>query len=179
MNKNELRKKYLLIRKEVQDKLDKSNSIFNKIINSEEYKTSRVIGLYKNLPSEVDTNELIDYSLKNRKIVLLPRVEGDSLVFYRVFNNSDFEKSSFGIDEPIPEPANYFSRIDLLIVPGICFDKSRNRIGFGKGYYDRFLDDKNIRTIGVCFDEQISDDIEVEEHDKKLDKVITDKRIFF
>ena len=176
MNKSELRKKYISIRKEVKDKVKKSNSIFEKVIDSEEYKSSRVIGLYKSLPSEVNTDRLIEYSL-NDKVVLLPRVEGDNIVFYRIFNNQEFVKSSFGIYEPTQ--GEIITSIDLLIVPGICFDKHCNRIGFGKGYYDRFLEGKDIRTIGICFEEQICGSIKTDEHDKKLSKVITDKNIYF
>ena len=175
MNKVELRKKYISIRKDVNDKLVNSNIITDRVISTSKYKNSRIIGLYKNLANEVDTNRLIEYSLEN-KIVLLPRVEGDNLVFYRIFNNSDFEVSSFGIAEPMSN--DKFETMDFLIVPGICFDRNRNRIGFGKGYYDRYLDNKNIKTIGICFDEQICDSIETDSHDKTLDLVITDRRIF-
>lgn len=176
MTKKELREKYILIRKEVKDKQGKSNIIFERIINSEEYNSSRVIGLYKSLPSEVNTDKLIEYSL-NDKVVLLPRVEGNDIVFYRVFNNHDYVKSDFGIYEP--DRGERIDSIDLLIVPGVCFDKDRNRIGFGKGYYDRFLGNKNIKTIGICFEEQVIDHFETDEHDKRLNMVITDKNIYF
>ena len=64
--------------------------------------------------------------------------------------------------------------IDLLIVPGVCFDKDRNRIGFGKGYYDKYISNNYINTIGLCFSEQIVDYINHDSHDVKINKVITD-----
>ena len=176
MDKIELRKKYINIRKNILDKKEKSEAIFNRIIQREEYKHSKIIGLYKNLPSEVDTNGLIEYSLHS-KIVLLPKVNGNDIEFYRILDNCNYIKSDFGIYEPNNKEV-YNGIIDLLLVPGICFDKNKDRIGFGKGYYDRFLYNKSIKTIGICFDEQITDEvIETSEYDKKLDMIITDKRI--
>ena len=210
MDKNELRKKYLLIRKSIKDKQEKSNIIFNKVINSEEYTNSRIIGLYNSLPNEVNTSELINYSLKNKKIVCLPRVVGKDILFFRIEDNSkrnvlrrlmenwkECQNLSFpavfrlsetkwwlnlqfhSIHTFVGKTTSYIiESMNLLIVPGICFDKNKNRIGFGKGYYDRYLCN-NTKSIGICFEEQICDNIEIESYDKKLDLVITDKNIYF
>lgn len=132
--------------------------------------------MYNNLPSEVDTKELIKLSLERGKIVALPRVCGEQLRFYKInFFNTKLEKSKFGIEEPIEDELNYIdkSKIDLIIVPGVCFDKKYNRLGFGKGYYDKFLINFMLDTIGICFNEQIVDEIPVRKNDIKVKKIIS------
>lgn len=175
MTKEYLREKYKKIRNNIKDKDIKSNIIKNKIVNTIEYKKSKVIALYKNLNSEVDTNELINYALNDNKIVVLPKVKNNTLVFYKT-DNKTFVKSNFNIYEPVE--TDIVDNIDLFIVPGICFDKYKNRIGFGKGYYDRVLNSNSIK-IGICFEEQVyNDKIDVDQYDVKMDKVITDKNIY-
>ncbi len=173
--KDKLRKKYLEIRKNINDKSNKSSIIMDKIINSDEYKKSNIIAIYKSLNSEVDTNELIEYSLNNNKIVVLPKVDGEILRFYKTDNKS-FIKGDFGIYEPIENEE--INNIDLYIIPGICFDKYKNRIVFGKGFYDRFNYGNSIK-IGICFEEQIyKGKIKVNDYDSKMNKVITEKSIY-
>ena len=72
------------------------------------------------------------------------------------------------------EENDYEGKIDLIIVPGICFDKANNRLGFGKGYYDKYLANKNIKKFGICFKEQLLDDIPTDNNDIKMDLIITD-----
>lgn len=172
--KSEIRTKYLEIRKAIKNKDIKSNIITKKIINTKIYQESKVIALYKNLSSEVDTNFLIDYSIKNNKTVLLPKVEDNNLIFYKIEENEKLVKNNFNILEPIPNKKNIYNNIDLIIVPGIAFDKEGNRLGFGKGYYDRFLCDKQIYKIGICFIEQLTNHIPTNKYDIKMDEVITD-----
>lgn len=179
IEKTVLRKQYLSIRNNIIDKEEKSKIICEKIINTLEYKSSKVIALYKNLPSEVDTNYLIDYSLKNNKIVVLPRVDKDDLKFYKIANNEKLEKSPFGVLEPHDNKETLIDNnlIDLAIIPGICFDTNHNRVGFGKGYYDRFLSKINTKTIAICFSEQVLEEdlIKANDNDIKVDRIITDK----
>lgn len=178
--KNKLRKKYLDIRKNIQEKDEKSLNIFSKIILENKFINAKVIALYKALPSEVNTDNLISYALGLGKTVCLHKVEGDNLVFYRIKSlNDKFLKSDFGVEEPINSSNNLVSNFDinLVIVPGVAFDSNKNRIGFGKGYYDKFLNNFDVYTIGICFDEQIVEEgIYADLHDIKMNKVITDKR---
>ena len=179
MNKNELRKKYLELRKQILEKDEKSKIIMNKLIMMEEYISSSSIGLYYSLSSEVNTLELINYALNEKKRVFLPRVEGDNIVFYEIKSMSGLVKSNFGVMEPISGNIADKNNIDLIIVPGVCFDKSLNRIGFGKGYYDRYLSDYKGETIGISFEEQMSSElIETESTDKKLKYIVTEKNIY-
>ena len=176
MDKQTLRKEYLEIRKNILDKDIKSKLIFNKIVNTIEYQSANTIAIYKSLNSEVNTNKLIDYSLSIGKTIALPRVENNNLSFYKITDKTNLIKSNFGILEPPKNQVNYLpkSRIDLIIVPGICFDKKGNRIGFGKGYYDRYLMNTKMKKIGICFTQQLVDSIETEDNDMKMDLIITD-----
>ena len=173
MNKQSLRKEYLTMRDNIPNKEEKSNIIFDKIISLKEYQQAKTIALYKSLSSEVNTGKLIDYSLSIGKTVLLPKVIGNDLVFYEVTNKTIFMKSSFGVYEPM-EKNSYDEKIDLIIVPGVCFDKKNNRLGFGKGYYDRFLINNKTKKIGVCFKEQLIDNIPTDKFDIKMDLIVTD-----
>lgn len=178
MDKKSIRLEYINIRNKIDNKDIKSNIIFNKIIKDKDYINSKYIALYKSLNSEVDTNKLIKYSLDLGKIVLLPRVVDDNLYFYKITYNEKLEVSKFGVEEPLNNIKNLISSdiIDLVIVPGVVFDYNKNRLGFGRGYYDRFLKDLDAITIGICFDEQLSNKLIVDEFDVPVQKVITNKR---
>lgn len=182
MNKKELRKKYLKIRKNIFDKNIKSMMIFEKIIQEKEYKDAKIVALYKNLESEVDTLELIKYSVNQGKLVCLPKVVGEEIKFYQISKTEEFIKSKFGVEEPEGNPEKEIKKneIDLVIVPGVCFDTRKNRLGFGKGYYDSFFANTNLRTIGICFEEQVLKDsfLPVEENDVKVQKIITEERVY-
>lgn len=172
MTKDELRRLMIDKRKTIPNKKELSTSIVNNLINLDIYKKARVIALYNSLNDEVDTSYLINESLKN-KIVLLPRIIKDKIVFIMINKDTLYAKSSFGVMEPIGE--EYLGNIDLIIVPGLAFDRKLNRLGFGMGYYDRYLSNKGIYKIGLCFDEQIVEFVPVNELDIKMDMVITKK----
>ena len=175
MDKRILRKSLIDIRKNILDKDLKSTIIVHKIINMEVYTRSKIIALYKSLKDEVNLEYLINYSLNSGKIVLLPRVMKNNLIFIKIDFNTEYDKSNFGVVEPCYDINNvYNGDIDLIIVPGVGFDKDNNRIGYGKGYYDRFLLDKDIYKIGVCFKDQLMDHIPSDINDVKMNNVITD-----
>ena len=182
IKKDNIRKEYLNIRKNTRNKLIKSNIITNKLINTLDYLNANTIAIYKNLDSEVNTSDLIDYSLNIGKEVLLPKVIDDDLYFYKYNKEDILIKSNFGILEPTAKINNLvdINNIDLIIIPGICFDKYKNRLGFGKGYYDRYLMNSNIKKIAICFEEQIlkNDIIPTNKYDIKMDIIITNKNIY-
>ena len=172
MDKDELRKLMINKRKSIRNKKDLSQEIVNKVINLDVYKKSRVIALYNSLKDEVDTSLLIEEALKE-KIVLLPRIINNKMIFVKIDSNTKYYKSNIGVIEP--EGKAYLESIDLIIVPGLSFDRNRNRLGFGMGYYDKYLTNRNIYKIGICFDEQIVDLVPHEKHDIKMDMIITKK----
>ena len=181
--KSSIRKKYIDLRKNIKDRDRKSLKILNSLIGTKEYKNSKVIGLYKSLESEVNTADFLNYFLVDGKIVAFPKVKGNALVFYKIDGANDtFEKSKFGVYEPKgnKEKLVQDSDIDLLIVPGICFDKFKNRVGFGKGFYDRFLAKTNVKNIAICFEEQVikNGTIKTTKEDIRVQKIITEENIY-
>lgn len=174
MNKQILRNKYKEIRKNIKNKEALDNKIFNKIIELKEYKESKMILIYVSLKDEVDTFKLIEHSLRIGKKVAVPKCEGDNIVFYNINTLSDLQEGSFRILEPkTNEIINDFSD-SICIIPGIAFDKENNRIGYGRGFYDRFLEKYDGTKIGLTYAECICDRIDSEINDIKMDIVITD-----
>ena len=177
-NKDYLRKKFKEIRKNIINKKEKSNIIFNKIIENEFYKKAKTIGIYVSLDEEVDTFKLIDYSLAHGKCVAVPKIVSDNtLEFYKIDSLDNLVKNKFKILEPNTE--NKFilksNEFDLFIVPGICFDMDKNRVGFGKGYYDRFLQNCKAYKLGICFKELVCEEIiDTSAYDVKMDYIVTD-----
>lgn len=176
MDKNYLRRDYTIIRAKILDKKERSDKIALKVIKDPDFIKAKTVAIYKNGKNEVDTSQIIINATMNGKTVVIPRVEGDDLQFYKYSIHTKLIESEFGILEPEPIEENKVSKqkIDLCIVPGIAFDMANNRIGFGKGYYDRFLAGTKMKKIGICFEEQILKDglLPSDERDVKMDKVI-------
>ena len=155
-----------------EQKHSRSALIFKNILSSELIKGAKTIALYASLPDEVYSIEAIEV-LNTQKVVVLPRVAGDKMDFYR-YNPEQMSVGAFGISEPQAELPINPAEIDVIIVPGVAFTLSGKRCGRGKGYYDKYLNSEGFRAtkIGVCFAEQIAKDITTEPHDIVMDCVI-------
>ena len=123
-------------------------------------------------------------SLSDRKVTVLPRVDkkNETLMLYEIRNWSELSPGSWGILEPDEMEGRAISvdDIDIVIAPGVAFDESCNRLGYGKGYYDKLLSRKKGLipfVIGLAYEEQIVNALPCNPHDIKMDIVITDKRI--
>lgn len=162
-------------RKTIINKKELSTIIVDKLLSLDIYKKSRVVAIYNSMKDEVDTSYLIKEAIKE-KIILLPKVTGNKIVFIKINKGTKYLKSDFGVLEPIGDIYNDI--IDLIIVPGLGFDNKLNRLGFGMGYYDNFLSQEDIYKIGLCFDEQIVDSIPTESHDIKMNMIITKNRVY-
>lgn len=174
MNKQILRNRYKEIRKSIKNKELLDNIIFNKIIELKEYKESKMILIYVSLNDEVDTFKLIEHSLEIGKEVAVPKCEGDNILFYNIKTLLDLQEGRFRILEPrTNEVVDNFSD-SICIIPGIAFDKENNRIGYGRGFYDRFLEEYDGIKIGLAYRECICDKIDNETTDIKMDIVLTD-----
>ena len=115
--------------------------------------------------------------------MVLPKVVDNELKFYQINSSENvLIKSKFGVEEPIGNEKDYVAKekIDIVIVPGLCFDKEKNRLGFGKGYYDKYLINKELTTIAICFDELILEEttIPITNGDVKIQKIVTDIRVY-
>ena len=175
MNKEILRKKYLEIRKNINE-LDRekyNNSIFTKVVNLEEYKQSKLVLIYLSLKEEVDTFRIIKHSLEIGKKVAVPRCVGNSIELYYIESLEELEKGKFNILEPKANKKVKDFMSSICIIPGVVFDKENNRVGYGKGFYDRFLKNYCGIKIGLAYRECICDKIDNEINDVKIDKIIT------
>ena len=174
MNKEILRNKYIKIRENIleEDKLKYDEEIFNRFINLKEYKNCKLVLTYVSLENEVDTLKLIEYSLKNKKKVAVPKCEKNIIKFYYIKSINELKKGCFGILEPKSNNEVYNFEESICIVPGICFDKEGNRIGYGRGYYDRFLKNYKGIKIGFTYNECICDKIDTNKYDIKVDKIL-------
>ncbi|MBU6134062.1 5-formyltetrahydrofolate cyclo-ligase [Clostridium tertium] len=186
MNKEEkkvLRNKILEIRDSLNnnEKELMDNKIFNELINTDLYKRSINIFIYISFSNEINTRNIIEKAFKDKKNVFIPKVYKDDKLMKAIKLNSidELKKNSMGILEPIDD-SNYIEKenIDLIVVPGVVFDKECNRIGYGGGYYDRYLKDIKSKKnkIALAYDLQIVDKIESEVHDIKVDYIITNTR---
>ncbi len=133
------------------------------------------IFIYNSFGSELDTSKIIEYFLRENKNVYIPRVEGDVMKSVKVENSSCFKRSLFGIFEPEGDA----EEIDnfIAIMPCLAVDMQGNRIGYGGGYYDKFLANKSAKKIVLCYDFQILDEINSCGHDVRADFIVTDKRV--
>lgn len=150
-----------------------SQAIQKQAIQSSLFQSANSVGAYHAVRSEVRTDLIIAEARKLRKIVCLPRVVGGRISFYEFASDSGLVRGSFGIMEPPPDahPASP----DLLVVPGVAFDRNGYRLGYGKGYYDRYLSESPKVSMGLAYSFQVIDRIPKLRHDKRLTALVTEK----
>lgn len=143
-----------------------------------EIRDKKIFFIYRSFGSEADTMPVINALLHAGKTVLFPRVEGENMVAAE-YRGQPTRTSPYGIEEPTGEEYKNKEDIDVTILPLLAADKNGNRLGYGGGYYDKFLKDISCLKIGYCYDFQISDEpfSFAEEHDVRLDLIVTDKRV--
>lgn len=161
-----------------------SKKIINKLIDTEYYKNANTIMCYISFGSEINTHEFIRNCIKDGKRIVVPVTfhEPREMKPSQILSFDELEPGYFNILTPKKEFIRYIDpkEIDLIIVPGAVFDRKGYRIGFGGGYYDRFLADKindKSTKISVAFHLQIIDQVPKEEHDVPVDIIITEKEI--
>lgn len=180
------------IRKKIQKKRDSllsgyrdesSYLIAEKFLNTDYYIDSENISIYYPFRTEVDTTIIIKQALKDKKKIILPRVFNNKLNLFFVNDLSNqLEKGSYGIMEPVSSicaPAR-ISDIELIVLPGVGFDKNFHRLGQGYGYYDKILKHipEEVKKIALCFDIQMVNNIPVLNHDIEVDVIITESNIY-
>jgi 5-formyltetrahydrofolate cyclo-ligase len=142
------------------------------------FRQAKGVALYHALPGEVQTALLIEKWCTKKKI-FLPVVDGDCLHLYLYTGKEALKKGAFGIWEPDTSSLQTADAedIDLIIVPGIAFDRQLNRMGRGKGYYDRLLASSPAPCIGICFHFQLVKQVPADAHDRKMTQIITEEDI--
>ena len=183
--KSEIRRKILINRNNIplKRRIEKSKIIFKNITSLKQYEKYNRIGIYYSINTEVSTQHIIRDALENNKIVGIPKIIDEKFIeFYRIiedeYDDISWVQGKYGTMEN--KSSEIISNdIQLVIVPGIVFDKHGNRIGYGKGYFDRFLSIKKPNcTVGLAFEDQIiNQEIPKEEFDQPVDIIVTEKRI--
>lgn len=145
--------------------------VFRKIEKLPEFVNASVIMVYWSTPDELPTQDFIQ-KWHQQKLLILPSIKGHKLNLKRYSSEANMVQRALGIYEPGLTEI-YSGKIDLIIVPGVAFDRKKNRLGRGKGYYDRFFQKTKAYKIGVGFDCQLIEKVPVSILDKSLDMVVT------
>ena len=181
--KNELRVKYKRLRTECPDniKSELDKSLAENFWALDEYKNCKTLFVFVSTPIEVDTFAIIDRAFSDGKTVAVPkcRDKNGQMDFYYIESRDSLKAGAFSIMEPDEEKCEKVTELSegLCIVPGLCFDLQGYRIGFGKGYYDRFLNVFGGTTVGLCYSRCIEKELPKGIFDKSVDIIITEKYI--
>lgn len=156
-----------------------SDSICAKFLKLPEYEAAKVVFAYMDCKNEVETKKVIEQCWKDGKIVAVPKVFGKEMNYYVIHSYEDLEAGYFGIPEPKHEKLQEIVCEDgLMILPGIAFDVFRHRVGYGGGFYDRYLEKHPaMKRIAFAFEFQMFEEVPFEEFDRQPEKIITEKRI--
>lgn len=175
MNKDDIRRQVRGRKSMLDDdeRIAAARRVFDTVRNMAAYTVAHNVLLYHSLPDELSTREFIS-CCAGEKNFFLPRVNGLDLEILP-YERSRMHLGAFHIEEPDGDDTVDIDSIDLIIVPAVAYDHRGNRIGRGKGYYDRLLSRSRAITIGVCYDFQLFDEFETESHDIPVDFVVTDK----
>ena len=183
MDKSFLRKemKYKRDNIDKNDKIIKDNIIKEKLKETKFYKNSRNIFIYLGFGSEIDTKLYIKEFLDEGKNVFVPRIDDDIMEAVKIDSLSNLVKNKYGILEPSCNLECNISNcndIDLIIVPGLAFDITGGRIGYGGGYYDKYLEGGfiNVLKVALAYDFQVIENVPTDKYDIRVDYIITEKR---
>lgn len=176
-------RKAILARRQALSAIEKSvadDAIQNVFLAMPEYLNAGSVALYLPINNEVSTAKVVTHALLTGKALFLPAVEGDAMDFRRINGLDDLVVGRFGIMQPgcgcnVANPKD----IEMIVVPGVGFDLSGQRIGYGKGYYDRALhqSEGSGRLTAFCYEFQLVDLLEGEKHDVVMDRIITEHRV--
>lgn len=176
MNKNEFRKKKLEKLKLLDyDYIrDESQKITNKLLENENYKKANNIFIYVSKENEVQTKKIIKNGLKQNKKISVPFIiDKNNMIAIEIENLDNLMKNKLGILEPQYNKNKITKKIDLAIIPCVSANEKGDRLGYGGGYYDKFLsENKNIYKICLCFEKLICENIPLENTDIRMDEVI-------
>ena len=171
MDKKILRKQYLEIRKNCKLNIEK---IHSQLFSLNDFINAKTVFTYVSFENEISTYKIIEKCFELNKKVAVPKCVDNNLEFYYISSFSDLKNGSYNILEPITNLQATDFKNSICITPGIVFDKKGYRVGYGKGYYDRFFKEYTGIKIGLCYKECLIDDVFHDEFDVAVDYVITD-----
>ncbi len=187
MTKEQLRKemKHRRLNLTVEERQQYDSALLAEFLSLQEYEACESLFAYVSFGTEPDTHLLINIALQVGKKVFVPRVEGPEMEFYRIPALEGFEISSFGISEPQPEKAIRYQGKEskqLMLMPGLAFDQRGGRIGFGAGYFDKYLvkhPPEQFCKVALAYDFQLFESLNTEQHDIGTDIIVTPTRIIY
>ena len=183
-NKTEIRKYIKEMKKNLTEEEIRlrSNRIAKKLFAQPFYEQAECIYLYVSYNEEIDTVGIIEHILEDKKRVAVPKVVDKNMEFHEITSLDQLSEGAFGIQEPtVNKPVSEdpeWASSNLMIIPGLAFDKNGSRIGYGGGYYDRYLHKYHDRIelkIALAYDFQVLEHIHIESYDEKIDGIITDE----
>lgn len=177
--KGELRKECRAKRRELNRRKNYSDSIVDNFLSSDIYRNAEVLICYASLDDEIPTDEVIKKAFSDGKKVYLPACKNadGEMDFYEISGLEDLVSGFFGVREPdLTRCKNKLNLADcsyntVCVVPGLAFDKNGYRLGYGKGYYDRFLAKYNGISVGFCYLELLLNSVPCDIYDKKVDYI--------
>ena len=179
--KHELRRQMRVAKREffsthtLQEQHSLAEEILGRVEQSEAFREARVVLAYYSLRDELFTHDFVQ-RWADKKAILLPKVVGDDLTLHRYTNAMSMSEGAFGIMEPCTPEFTDYAAVDMVIVPGVAFDRLGNRLGRGRGYYDRLFATRlpyNIYKVGVCYPFQLVEHVPTDSCDVQMDKVVT------
>lgn len=177
--KIELRAKYKKLRERFPEdkKAECDKKIAERLFELSEYQNAETLFAFVSKGIEVNTEPIIMNALNSGKRVAVPlcNPETTTIEFYFINGFSDLKKGFYGLLEPDVLKCEKAETADIMIVPGLVFDRQGYRLGFGKGYYDRYISKYKGVTIGICYSACIENELPLGYYDKPIDMVITDK----
>jgi len=181
-NKIQLRKYFSGLRDAMstEERQEKSKRIRSQLYETPWYREAQSLFSFMNFRSEVETDQIINDALRQGKRVMLPRIDREKREMHAVeiSGPESLTKNNMGIWEPVIELPPYEGDVDLLLAPGLAFDLQGYRLGYGRGYYDRFLAIRQVkRSVGLAFEIQITNELPQDNLDQRLDHLISEKRI--
>lgn len=180
-DKKELRSYIKIKRKSVENKAEKDSLVTQNLLSLDEIKKADTVLCYISLDDEICTDEIVRVLLDSGKSVGAPYCvdNNGNMDFYYITDFDDLRIQSFGVREPVIEKCKKVTSFDntIIILPGLCFDSNGNRLGYGKGYYDRFLQIHSLISVGLCYNSLIVKKAPTDMYDKKADIIVTENDI--
>lgn len=186
LSKTDIRK-FMLSKRDSIDAQQKriwDDKIFEAIIGSDFYKKANMIFTFVSFKSEVDTHKLINHAINEKKVICVPRIKSKQagIEVFKINDLADLETGYFGVPEPMEccHPVD-IRDIDLTIMPGLAFDREGGRVGYGGGFYDRFLMkmERRLYKIAPAYEFQLLDKVPMDDWDIPIDGIVTEQELIF
>lgn len=182
-DKELLREKYIVFRNNLsEDKVKEvSSRITNMFFSLEAIKEKQNFLLYHSFGNEIITYDIINVILRENKNVYLPYISNKKIEISQIYSKKELKSGAFGIMEPLDRQDINVNKMDVLVVPGLLFDRKGYRIGYGGGYYDRLLAgiDSHILTIGLAYDDFLQESLPIDKYDIPVKLIISEKQILY